>query len=160
MLDRHLPDYLCQSRVIDGVTYDLLTLVSGRVYRVRPPQGSARPYVYVSDGHDIDHGQTSGPTLTHELGSYYVYVCGDPQYGFGLRNGSAPSLDMVVDTVVELLKACRQQYIPTPSSSPKMWVQCILLHDREQVTFRSVEGSEQPLIGYVIPIRSGYGRPA
>jgi hypothetical protein len=108
--------------------------------------------VVVGAGHDIDVGQTAGPDLTRELGSFNVLVCGDPTQGFA-------ALDPIADSVMALLKACRQQYIPNDSASYKMWVQCILIEDREQFTGKDVTGNEQPLIGYIIPIRAGYDTP-
>lgn len=153
MLDRHLPAYLMEPQTIDGESYDLAAMVGDRIYRTRPPQAAAMPYIWVGDGQGIDHGQTSGPDLTHEVGHYAVYLIGDPAEGYY-------SLDPIVDVLVAYLKACRQRYIPTALADPKMWVQCILLQDRHSLDSRPIDGDEAPLIGYCIPIRAGYGKSA
>lgn len=150
MLDRLLPGYLKETITVDGQSLNLSTLVSGRIFRVRAAQAHAFPYIVVSGGSEIDLGQTCGPRLTEELGSYLVIIAGDPKLGL-------EAVDPIADMVVKYLEACRQRYIPTPSSNPKLWVQCILMEDREAFVGRTFDGGEQPMIGYYIPVRSGYG---
>lgn len=144
MLDKYLAQYLSDDDVINE-------LFGGRIFETRAPQGTDHPYVIVGQGRDIDLGQTADRDLTREIGHYNVVICGR-NYTQQLRVGT-----LLIET---LLKACRNRYIPSDSASDKMWVQCIILQDREQFSGRPIDGGEENLVGYTIPIRAGYDIPS
>lgn len=152
MLDRCLPNYLATNQNIGSEALTLPAMVGSRIYRVRAPQGATLPYIIVGSGFDIDLGQTADRDLKREVGSFNILVCGSPSGGYS-------ALDPIVDIVIKYLKAVRNQFIPSAIVTPRMWVQCILIEDR--IGFESVpkDATEQPYIGYQIPIRSGYDQP-
>lgn len=126
---------------------DINTLVGGRIYRSRLPQACVFPNIVVYGLHDLDEGQTCGEDLTREIGSYYITVQTDK---------ALDSISSLLKAVRKRLKLTRQIFIPTNSSNPKMWVQCIIIKDVIEFSNAPVDGNEVPFVGYRIELRSGY----
>jgi len=156
VLDRLLPDYL---KAVTAISYGgtsrssiIASTTGSRIYRCRAPQGATYPYIVVGEGQDIEVGQTADRNILRELGTYSVIIAGNPAFGFS-------ALDQLVDDVTDCLREFRNAFIPSPSSPYKMWVQCFIVKDRIQFEGKALDGDQKPMIGYIIPIRSGYDRP-
>lgn len=154
MLDKVLPAYLKaittlrKNGNLDGETRasQISSLSEGRVYRRVPPQNTAYPYVLVGQGFDTDYGITAERNLLREIGTFNILVIGR----------DLDSIEVLYRDVVDALKMVRNQYLPSESSNPKTWCQCIILQDGESFDGKPLDGSNQNIVGYCIPIRSGY----
>lgn len=141
MLDKYLAVYL-----FDDV--DINAEFGGRIYQTRAPQGASFPYVVIGGAHDIDHGQTADRDLLREIGEYNIVIAAQP--------GRINSIQYGTLLIEDLLKACRNRFIPAADADDKLWVQCIILHDRQEFYGRIIDGGQEDMVGYLISIRSGY----
>lgn len=152
MLDKYLPEYLKTITPILKHGWDtsrasqISTLSGDRIYRRSSPQNVAYPYVVVGQGFNIDYGMTAGRNLLREIGHFNVVVVG--------RNFD--SIDVLYRDVVDALKMVRNQYLPSAVVASKTWCQCIILQEGEAFDSEPLDGSNEKIVGYVIPIRSGY----
>jgi hypothetical protein len=152
MIDKYLPDYLLTVTPLLKYGWDtsrasqISTLCGGRIYRESSPQNAAYPYVVVGQGFNIDYGMTAGRNLLREIGHFNVVIVG--------RNFN--SIDTLYRDIVDALKMVRNQYIPSAAAATKVWCQCIILQEGEVFQSEPLDGSSEKLVGYIIPIRSGY----
>jgi hypothetical protein len=152
VLDKYLPEYLKTVTPLLKYGWDtsrasqINTLSGGRVYRRASPQNVAYPYIVVGQGFNIDYGMTAGRNLLREVGHYNVVVVGR----------DFDSIDVLYRDVVDALKMVRNQYLPSADAAEKLWCQCIILQEGESFKAEPLDGSNQEIVGYIIPIRSGY----
>lgn len=152
MLDKYLPEYLKTITPIlkngwqDSRTSQISTLTGDRIYRRITPQNVDYPYIVVGQGFNIDYGITAGRNLLREIGHFNIVIIGR----------DLNSVDTLYRDVVDALKMVRNQYIPSADASSKIWCQSIILENGESFDSQPLDGSNEKIVGYVIPIRAGY----
>jgi len=143
VLDKVLPAYL----LLDS---DITNEPTGtKIFRGRTAQGTQLPFIIVGDSRDVDPGHVAGPgrLIGNELGNYSIIVASEESFN---------QVDKVTSLIIDKLRGLRGQFIPTSSSSPRMYIQGILIKDRRQFNYTPPkDGDDTPYMGYIIEVFCG-----
>lgn len=146
-----LPEYLLGlTNVVNARgqsrTSTINSATDGNVWGGSTPENVNYPYVVCSDAEGLDYGQTADEDMPREMGFFHIYIVGR-RYR---------DIDQLHRDIVDACKMVNQQYLPSNSANPKMFVQAIILKEGRKFEYRPVDGSEQCIVGYDLTIKAAY----
>lgn len=156
ILDETLVNMLPEQTGLDGITAPPQNKQAS-IFRRKAHQQAVHPFVIVGLPHDFDDGSHSDGNLPTKIDCFPILVAGDL---------SAGELEPIEKRIRKLLfgdietSGIRQSYLPTVDTDGKVWVQSLLLLDRQFVDAQNVEGGEQGLPSWVLMVKAAYVEPA